>query len=72
MAEVKILDVRQLKATDPARQGKFDRVVFAQIDGARIEVVRVPEEAFSEQAVIAAIKKRLEEGGKLTGKTFTV
>jgi hypothetical protein len=70
MAEVTITEVTRVPAREEARRGKYDRIVFYAVGNAPVRFVRVPDEGFSEQAALAAIKKDLAEVGAIKGKTY--
>jgi len=72
MAEIRILDTRRLLATDPARAGKSDRLVFYSADGGPVRTLRLPDEGLTEDRIKAAVKADLAELGALKGKTFTL
>lgn len=69
MAEAKILDLRKVPSTLDGRAGKTDAIVFYQVDGGRVYMVRVPEEGLTESAALAAVKKDADERGKFIGKS---
>jgi hypothetical protein len=72
MADVVIRDTRKVPALDPGRRGKMDRIVTFSTEDNAVLLVTLPEESYSDAALHAAIKKELDERGKLVGKKLTV
>lgn len=72
MAEAKILDLRRVPSTLDGRVGKTDAIIFYQVEGGRVYMVRVPEEGLTESGALAAVKKDAEERAKFIGKSVTL
>ncbi|MBA7710614.1 hypothetical protein ES703_119559 [subsurface metagenome] len=53
----KIFDIRKVPSADPARVGKYDRM---------------PEDEFTEERMLQAIKEDIAERAKFTGKEYEV
>lgn len=68
----KILHVSKLRSADKAREGKYDRAVLYQCDTGRTGLVTLPDEGFTESALVERIKKDCAEGAALIGKSFTL
>lgn len=71
-AEITIVDIRDVPATEPGRIGKLDVLVTYQIDPAHVYMIRIPKEEFSEEALREAIRKDIEEKRKWIGKVMKV
>jgi len=69
---VKIIDTRDLPATDPGRLGKMDVIVTYQLDAFRTYLVTLPKETFSEERLKEAIKKDMTEREKWVGKELKI
>ena len=65
-----VIDVRDLPAADPARMGKWDKIVVYEIDPEHRYSVAVPKETFSDDTLRAAVKADMEGRTKWVGKTF--
>lgn len=68
----KIFDVRRVPSAEPDRIGKYDQLVMYELDPMRRYIVRVPEEAFTEERMIEAIKEDMAQRSKYTGKEFEI
>lgn len=66
----KVFDVRKVPSGDPARVGKYDQLVMYELDPMRRYIVRIPEEDFSEDRMIEAVKADMAERAKFTGKEY--
>lgn len=66
----KIFDVRKVPSAEPTRVGKYDQLVMYEFDPMRRYIVRVPEEEFTEETMIEAIKQDMAERAKYTGKDY--
>ena len=58
---VKILDIRKIPSSDPARVGKIDMIVTYQIDTFRTYMLTIPSEEFNEETLKKRIKAELGE-----------
>jgi hypothetical protein len=72
MAEVTIRDTRRVPSLDPNRRGKFDRLVTFTTEDNAVLLVTIPDDTFTDASLHAAIKKEIEERGKLVGKKLTI
>lgn len=72
MAEAKILDLRRVPSTLEGRQGKTDVVIFYQVEGGRVYMVRVPDEGLTEASALQAVKKDAEERARFIGKSIAL
>ena len=70
MAEFKIVDLHDIPAIDPARQGKQDKLVTYELSDGRRRLLRVPAEGVTEAKIVDAIKKELGELKAIIGKTY--
>lgn len=68
----KIFDIRKIPSGDPARIGKYDHLVMYELDPMKRYIVKIPEEEFSEERMISAIREDMTERAKFTGKEFEV
>lgn len=68
--EFKVIDVRDLPSADPARMGKWDKIIVYEIDPEHRYSVAVPAETFSEDTLRAAVKADMQGRTKWVGKTF--
>lgn len=68
----KVFDVRKVPSAEAARVGKYDQLVMYELDPMRRYIVRIPEEEFSEERMIRAIKEDMEERAKFTGKEYEI
>ena len=66
----KVLHSSRLRSADKAREGKFDRFVLYQADDGRTGSVLLPDESFTEPALVERVKKDLADARALIGKTF--
>lgn len=69
--EVKILEIVKLPALSRERAGRYDRVVTVEAGPGVRFTVSVPDEAFNEQAVKAAIEQEIKLRGTLIGRVLT-
>ena len=68
----RLFDVRRVPSADPERVGKYDQLVLYELDPMRRYIVRIPEEDFSEERMIRAVKEDIEERAKFTGKEYEI
>lgn len=68
----KIFDVRKVPSAEAVRVGKYDQLVMYELDPMRRYIVRIPEEEFSEERMIRAVKEDMEERAKFTGKEYEI
>lgn len=66
----KIFDIRKVPSAEPERVGKFDQLVMYELDPMRRYIVRIPEEDFTEDRMIQAIKADIAERAKFAGKEY--
>jgi hypothetical protein len=71
-SKVKIFDIRKVPSSDPARIGKFDRLVMYELDPMRRYVVRMDDETFNDEAMKQAIKEDMTERASYTGKELEI
>lgn len=65
-----VSDVRRVPSGEPDRLGKFDKLVMYELDPIHRYILRVPEEEFSEERMIRAVKEDIAERAQYTGKEF--
>lgn len=65
-----IFDVRKVPSAEPERVGKYDQLVMYELDPMRRYIVRIPEEDFTEDKMIEAIKADMAERAQYTGKEY--
>jgi len=70
VAEFKIVDLADIPAIDPARQGKQDKLVTYELQDGRRRLLRVPAEGVTEGKIVDAIRKELGDLKAIVGKTF--
>ena len=68
----KIFDVRKVPSAEPARVGKYDQLIMYELDPMRRYIVRVPEEEFTEERMIRAVKEDMAERAQYTGKEYEI
>lgn len=68
----KIFDIRKVPTAEAARVGKYDQLVMYELDPMRRYIVRIPEEGFTEDLMIQAIKEDIAERAKFTGREFEI
>jgi len=66
----KIFDVRRVPSAEPARVGKFDKLVMYELDPMRRYIVSLPEEDFTEDKMLEAVKADMAERAQYTGKEY--
>jgi len=66
----KVFDVRKVPSAEPTRIGKYDQLVMYELDAMRRYIVRIPEEDFTEDKMIEAIKADMAERAQYTGKEY--
>lgn len=70
--QIKIIDSRQLPATDPARRGQIDRMVTYRVEGGGTYIVFVRNKAEPTLSEVqAAIDADLRVRNSHVGQTFT-
>lgn len=67
-----VLDIHTLPSPDPARMGKYDRIVAYQMGDGRRYTLRLPDESFSEAALVAAVKAAEKDRGQWLNRPFRV
>lgn len=65
-----VIDVRDLPSADPARMGKWDKIVVYEVDPEHRYSVAAPAETFSEETLRTAVKADMQGRAKWVGKTF--
>jgi len=68
----KIFDIRKVPSAEPARVGKYDQLVMYELDPMRRYIVRVPEEEFTEERMIRAVKEDMADRAQYTGKEYEI
>ena len=66
----KVNDIRRVPSGDPNRITQWDRVVMYETSPTDRSVVRIPEEEFTEERMIQAVKEDIAERAKWSGKEF--
>ena len=69
---VKIVTTQKLPSTDPQRMGKYDRLFVVELTPGTNLFVRVPDEDFTKEKLVAAIKAEVAERSEWTGKEITL
>ncbi len=72
MANVKIIDSRQIVNPGGPRVGQVDTLVTFQDEAGDQRMVTIPKTDPSEEEVRAAIRKEMETRQKLIGRSITV
>jgi hypothetical protein len=72
MASITIKERAEVVSLDPSRAGKYDLWITYQFDDGRTDMVIVPKETATEASIIAAVKVKEAERGKLVGKTLSL
>ena len=68
----KVSDVRRVPSGDPNRITQWDRVVMYETSPTDRHIVRIPEEEFTEERMIRAVKEDIAERAKWSGKEYEV
>ena len=68
----KVFDTRRVPSAEPERVGKYDTLVMYELDPMRRYIVRIPEEEFTEERMIRAVKEDIEERAKYTGREYEI
>ena len=66
----KLFDLRRVPSAEPTRAGKFDQLIMYELDPMRRYIVRIPEEDFTEERMLEAIKADIAERAKFAGKEY--
>ena len=66
----KINDIRRVPSGSPERLGKYDKLVMYETGPMDRHIINIPEEEFSEEAMIRAIKEDIAERGQWAGKEY--
>jgi len=66
----KIFDVRKVPSAEPERVGKYDQLVMYELDPMRRYIVKIPEEDFTEEKMLAAIRADMADRAQWTGKEY--
>lgn len=65
-----IAGMTRVMSVNPERRGQWDRIIAYTTTDGHGSAVFVPDEAFSEDVVRAAIKADMEDRAKWLGKSF--
>jgi len=68
----KVFDVRKVPSAEPERVGKYDQLIMYELDPMRRYIVRVPEDEFTEDRMIRAVKEDIAEREQYTGKEYEI
>lgn len=68
----KIFDVRKVPSAEPDRVGKYDQLVMYELDPMRRYIIKVPEEEFTEEKMLEAVKADMAERALYTGKEYEI
>ena len=68
----KVNDVRRVPSGDPDRIGKFDKLVMYETGAMDRHIITMPEEEFTEDRMIRAVKEDIAERAKWAGKEYEV
>lgn len=66
----KIFDVRSVPSAEPQRVGKYDKLVMYELDPMRRYIVKIPEEDFTEEKMLEAVKADMADRAQYTGKEY--
>ena len=72
MAKIRIIDELDISSMTPGRFGKKDVMVRYVVDEQRTYDITLPQETFTSELAMKAIKEREVERAKLIGKTFEI
>lgn len=65
-----ILNVRRVPSVDPDRIEKYDYMVTYEVPPIQRYLIRIPEEEFSEERMIEAIREEIALGSGFIGKEY--
>lgn len=68
----KVFDIRRVPSGEADRVGKFDKLIMYELDPMRRYIVKMPEEDFTEETMLKAIKEDIKDRGKYTGREFEI
>jgi len=68
----KIFDIRRVPSAEPDRIGKYDQLVMYELDAMRRYIVRIPEEDYTEEKMIEAVKKDMATRAAVVGKEYEI
>ena len=66
----KVFDIRRVPSADVERIGKYDQLVMYELDPMRRYILRIPEEEYSEERMIRAVKEDITKREEITGKGY--
>ena len=66
----KVFDIRRVPSGDVERVGKYDQLVMYELDPMRRYILRIPEEEYSEERMIRAVKEDIATREAVTGKEY--
>jgi len=69
---VKIVERKKLPSVDPQRLGRYDLIFVVELTPGDVIFVRVSEEDFTEEKLLAAIRDQVKERGEWAGKELTL
>jgi len=66
----KVFDIRRVPSAEAERVGKYDQLVMYELDPMRRYILRIPEEEYSEERMIRAVKEDIGTRQQVTGKEY--
>ena len=66
----KVFDIRRVPSADVDRIGKYDQLVMYELDPMRRYILRIPEEEYSEERMVRAVKEDITKREEITGKGY--
>ena len=67
-----VFDIRRVPSAEPTRVGKYDTLVMYELDPMRRYIVRIPEEEFTDERMIRAVKEDMAERAKYAGREYEI
>lgn len=68
----KVFDIRKVPSGDTKRIGLYDKLVMYELDPMHRYIVRLEDETFTEEKMLAAIKQDMVERAQFTGKEYEI
>ena len=68
----KIVDVRRVPSVEPDRIGKYDQLVMYELDAMRRYTVRIPDEGFTEERMVQAVREDILRRFRFTGREYEI
>ena len=71
-AKFKIFDIRRVPSADIDRIDKYDVLIMYEVDPRQRHIIRIPEEEFSEERMIQAIREDIASKSEFIGKEYEI